>query len=168
MRQSLIDTPIGPLLAVASGSALHMLEFADRPELPRELARLGPVAPGETALHLRLRAHLAAYFAGEGADFPLPLAQPGTPFRQQVWQALLAIPPGTTTTYAALAHGLNRPRAFRAVGAANGANTIAILVPCHRLTGSDGSLTGYGGGLPRKRWLIDHEAQHFAPAGRPG
>jgi O-6-methylguanine DNA methyltransferase len=162
MRQSHIDTPLGPLLAVASDDTLHMLEFADRPELPHELARLGPVEAGETPVHARLRHHLAAYFAGQDADFPLPLAQPGTPFRQQVWQALLAIPPGTTTTYAALAHSLNRPRAFRAVGAANGANTLAILVPCHRLTGSDGSLTGYGGGLPRKRWLIDHEARHFA------
>jgi len=100
---------------------------------------------------------LAAYFAGELRRFDLPLALDGTPFQRRVWQALTAIPYGTTTSYSALAEGLGRPAGARAVGAANGRNPISIVVPCHRLVGATGDLVGYGGGLDTKRRLLAHE-----------
>src|SRR5690606_19796588 len=101
---------------------------------------------------------LAAYFAGEASDFDLPLAPRGTPFQQQVWTALRTIPRGETRSYAAIARQIENPDAIRAVGAANGANPIAIIIPCHRVIASDGTLHGYAGGLERKRWLLDLEA----------
>ena len=164
VKESWIDTPLGPMLAIAGEDALHLLDWDEGDRLAmgrRRLAAWGKVTPGETAVHDRLRRQLAAYFAGESAAFGLPLSQPGPAFRQSVWQALLAIPAGATETYAGLARRIGRPDAPRAVGAANGANLISILVPCHRLTGTDGRLTGYGGGLPRKAWLLRHEAEAF-------
>lgn len=101
---------------------------------------------------------LVGYFAGTRRTFDLPLAPPGTAFQAQVWRALLAIPFGDTRSYGELARALRRPSASRAVGAANGSNPIAIIVPCHRVIGSCGALTGYGGGLGMKRWLLAHEA----------
>ncbi len=167
VKEAWIDTPLGPMLAIAGKGALHLLDWDEGGRLAmgrKRLAPRGEVTPGETAVHDRLRRQLAAYFAGESAAFGLPLDQPGPAFRQSVWQALRAIPAGTTETYAGLARRIGRPEAPRAVGAANGANLISILVPCHRLTGTDGRLTGYGGGLPRKAWLLRHEAEAF---GRP-
>jgi len=105
----------------------------------------------ETARQLR------QYFAGKRREFQIPLAPRGTPFQQQVWKALTRIPYGETRSYAQLARSIRRPRAVRAVGAANGRNPFAIIVPCHRLIGSDGSLTGFGGGLAAKRYLLDLE-----------
>lgn len=108
-------------------------------------------------------AQLDQYFAGERTAFDLELAPEGTAFQRRVWQALREIPFGSTTSYGALARGLGRPDAARAVGAANGSNPIGIVIPCHRVIGSDGSLTGYGGGLERKRWLLDFEASMLSP-----
>lgn len=108
----------------------------------------------------RAAAQLAAYFAGERRDFDLPLAPQGTPFQQRVWDALLAIPYGAVRSYGDVARAIGRPAASRAVGAANGRNPIAIIVPCHRVIGASGQLTGYGGGLPTKRWLLEHEQRH--------
>ena len=105
-----------------------------------------------------VRQQLDAYFAGELQTFDLPLHMAGTPFQKQVWQGLLTIPYGTTISYAELARRIGRPGASRAVGAANGRNPIGIIVPCHRVIGANGTLTGYGGGLDRKEWLIAHEA----------
>jgi methylated-DNA-[protein]-cysteine S-methyltransferase len=102
-------------------------------------------------------AQLRAYFAGELRTFELPLAPHGTPFQRRVWDALLAIPYGTTTTYGRLAQQLGDPRAVRAVGLANGRNPIPIIIPCHRVIGANGSLIGYGGGLERKQWLLERE-----------
>ncbi|NGM47393.1 methylated-DNA--[protein]-cysteine S-methyltransferase [Rhodobacter sp. SGA-6-6] len=164
MKESWIDTPLGPMLAVAGEAALHFLDWDEGRRLAmgrKRLAAWGEIAAGETAVHRALRRRLAAYFAGTSAAFDLPLSQPGPAFRQSVWQALRTIPAGRTETYAGLARRLGRPEAARAVGAANGANLISILVPCHRLTGSGGSLTGYGGGLHRKDWLLRHEAEAF-------
>jgi AraC family transcriptional regulator of adaptative response/methylated-DNA-[protein]-cysteine methyltransferase len=161
-----LETPIGPMLAVADEAGLRLLEFAGRPALPAELARLerrfGPVGFGATAVVDALRKQLAAYFAGDRFGFEIPIAQPGTAFQAHVWAELQKIPAGETRSYGALARRLGRPEAVRAVAGANGANTVAILVPCHRLVGADGGLVGYGGGLERKRWLIEHERQFAA------
>jgi AraC family transcriptional regulator of adaptative response/methylated-DNA-[protein]-cysteine methyltransferase len=163
-----LQTPIGPMLAVADETGLRLLEFSGRPALPAELARLerrfGPIGFGTTAVVDALRAQLAAYFAVERSGFEVPIAQPGTAFQASVWAALQEIPAGETRSYGTLARSLGRPEAVRAVAGANGANTVAILVPCHRLVGADGALVGYGGGLERKRWLIEHERGFAARA----
>lgn len=158
LRATWIDSELGPMIAVACAHRLHLLEFADRRALPNELARLGPIGVGETPPIDHLRQELDAYFAGRSASFTVPLQMHGTPFTQEVWHCLREIPAGETRTYGALARTLGRPTASRAVARANGANQIAILIPCHRVIGADGSLTGYGGGLWRKQRLIEIEA----------
>lgn len=162
-----IETPLGPMLAVAGATALHLLEFASTTRLIPEVAALKK-ATGQSVRFAdspvldQLQDQLVAYFAGVGQGFELPLAGAGTPFQRRVWDMLCTIPPGTTWSYAALARSLGQPSATRAVAAANGANPISILVPCHRVIGADGSLTGYGGGLWRKRWLLTHEGAQFS------
>ncbi len=160
-----IPSPVGDLLAVAEGGALHALYFFAERALARLRASAAEVrhAPGEFAA---LESQLVAYFAGELRDFELPLAPVGSPFEQRVWRELQTIPYGTTTSYGAIARRLGVPNAARAVGTANGRNPIPIIIPCHRVIGSTGGLTGYGGGLARKRLLLDLEARHsglFAP-----
>ncbi len=144
-------SPIGALTLLAADDALVGLHM-DGP---------GPVPPQaaerSTPLLERAAAQLDEYFAGTRRDFDLPLAPRGTGFQREVWAVLRSIPFGATWSYAEVARRVGRPRAVRAVGAANGQNPIAIVIPCHRVVGSDGSLTGYGGGLPRKRWLLSHE-----------
>ncbi len=143
---------------------LCALEFEDHgPRLQRLLKRHYG-ASGETCalvnagLPGEVETALGNYFAGElTAIDTVPVRTNGTPFQKQVWAALRKIPPGTTSTYGALAHCIGKPRAIRAVGAANGANPVGIVVPCHRVIGADGSLTGYGGGVERKAWLLRHE-----------
>lgn len=154
-----IDTPLGAMVMVSSNAALLMLEFADSTaRVERALRRrLGdaPLAAGDP---LGVRAALGAYFAGDLHVIDrLPVDAGGTPFQRRVWSALRAIPVGTTTSYGRLAAALGQPTATRAVGLANGANPIAIVVPCHRVVGADGRLTGYGGGVERKRRLLAHE-----------
>lgn len=163
-----IDTDLGPMIAVADDHSLHLLEFADRPALPRELARLrsavgNRLAFGRTAPMDQVAAELSDYMAGRAARFDTRLALHGTPFTRQVWTELQTIPPGDTRSYSDLARQIGRPTATRAVARANGANQIAILIPCHRVIGADGSLTGYGGGLWRKERLIALE-QGYAKA----
>jgi methylated-DNA-[protein]-cysteine S-methyltransferase len=161
---SLLPTPLGPLLAVASDTGLCGLEF-DRPEratrLWNRLARWLPDAAardGDAPVFDLVRSWLARYFvAPESATLDLPLDLLGTGFERAVWAELCAIPPGRTTTYGAIAASLGRADAARAVGGAVGANPIALIVPCHRVVGTAGSLTGYGGGLDRKEWLLRHE-----------
>ncbi|MFO1060658.1 MAG: methylated-DNA--[protein]-cysteine S-methyltransferase [Dongiaceae bacterium] len=163
LRLDRLETPIGALLLVADGAGrLQAAEWADAAE------RLAPVLRRRfaTSLDALQPAHdpagltgaLAAYFAGDlGAIDDLPIGEGGTGFQRRVWAALRGIPAGTTATYGAIAARLGRPAATRAVGHANGANPVSVVVPCHRLVGADGSLTGYGGGLARKRWLLTHE-----------
>ncbi|MEZ5669663.1 MAG: trifunctional transcriptional activator/DNA repair protein Ada/methylated-DNA--[protein]-cysteine S-methyltransferase [Alphaproteobacteria bacterium] len=157
------DTPLGPMLSIADEQSLHLLEFVDRPNLAAQLDRISrqtgatPVQ-ASNAISEGVAAWLRGYFADGAGPGALPLATSGTPFQRAVWQALAGIPPGTTETYAGLAERVGRPHAVRACAAANGANRIAIAIPCHRVVASNGALTGYGGGLWRKRWLIDHEA----------
>ncbi len=159
-----VPTPIGELLLVAGGDgALRMLEFADQPQRWRRefRRRFDDQAFTETRNPSGLSAAIARYFDGKlGALDAVEVGAFGTPFQRAVWKALRRIPAGSTTSYAVLAKRIGRPSAVRAVGLANGANPIAIVVPCHRVLGSDGSLTGYGGGLDRKRWLLDHERTH--------
>lgn len=150
----ILDTPLGPLHACFQGGALVRLDF--RP--PSEPSPADPLAEA------RLRRELDAYFAGALARFTVPLRPEGTAFQHRVWRALAEIELGATSSYGALARRLGRPSASRAVGAANGRNPIAIVVPCHRVIGADGTLTGYAGGLERKRWLLAHEARVRAAA----
>lgn len=166
-----LETPLGAMLAVADEAQLHLLEFVERKALPKELERLrehkrSAIRLARNPILAHFAQELAAYFAGHSAAFSTPLAQYGTPFARTVWQHLLAIPPATTQSYRDLAHSLGQPTALRAVARANGANQIAIVVPCHRVIGHDGSLTGYAGGLWRKQWLLEHERRHFQSASR--
>ena len=161
-------TPVGPMLALASDTALCALEFDSGPRTSRLDARLARFYPGaliqdhENAVVAAARAWLDAYFAGETADISaLTLDARGTAFELKVWTALRAIPAGTTTSYGRLAAQIATSAASRAVGLANGANPIAIIVPCHRVIGASGALTGYGGGLDRKTWLLEHEQRHW-------
>ncbi len=157
-------SPLGEITACASPHGVCLVEFHDRRALATELKFLrehfGTEFPEGDSPHLaQLREELAAYFAGELRTFTVTLDAPATPFQRRVWDALLRIPLGQTASYLSLAKSLNAPSATRAVARANGHNRIAILIPCHRVIGSDGSLTGYGGKLWRKRWLLDHEAK---------
>jgi O-6-methylguanine DNA methyltransferase len=145
---------------------LALLEFADRPMLETQLKIVqkrcrARIAPGRTALHDHAQSALDAYFAGQAKALNLPVAATGTPFQEDVWDALRRIPVGGTESYAGLAVEIGRPAATRAVGHANGMNRLAIVIPCHRVIASDGGLGGYGGGTWRKAWLLDHEAAHW-------
>lgn len=145
MPSRTLPSPLGPLHLRVEDGAIVALAFADGPDL------------GEDPLIDDATAQLAAYFAGQRRAFDLPLAPPGTPFQRSVWEALGAIPYGQTRSYRELAVQLGDPGALRAVGRANGSNPIALLIPCHRVIGADGSLTGYAGGLERKRALLELE-----------
>jgi methylated-DNA-[protein]-cysteine S-methyltransferase len=151
-------SPIGTLRLYATTDQLAGLYLPDRP------APTGTRRPSEVLD--RAAAQLAEYFAGKRHRFALDLALDGTAFQREVWESLLRIPYGETRGYGELARSLGRPAAGRAVGAANGQNPISIIVPCHRLIGANGALTGYGGGLPAKQWLLDHERSRAGTSGR--
>ncbi len=160
---SRIGTPLGPMLAGSFGAGLCLLEFADRRILETEINDLerllkAPARPGRVPLHEIVETQLAEYFSGERREFDVPLLMAGTDFQRKVWSALQNIPYGQTVSYRGQASALGRPEATRAVARANGQNRISIIVPCHRVIGAGGSLVGYGGGLPRKRVLLDLEA----------
>jgi methylated-DNA-[protein]-cysteine S-methyltransferase len=167
-----LPTPIGTALLVTDvDGALRALDWEDHEPRLRQLLRLQYGAP--VLEHARapenIRAALTGYFAGDLACVnAIRWRVAGTAFQRKVWTALRTIPVGTTTSYGELAARLDMPKAVRAVGHANGSNPISIVVPCHRVIGANGSLTGYGGGLPRKRWLLEHEGVVLkpAPAGR--
>ena len=165
-----LQTPIGmALLVTDAGGALRALDWEDFEPRMRELLRLQYGAPvlQKARAPDQLRAALKRYFAGDLDSLKtIKWRVAGTPFQRQVWTALRRIPVGTTTSYGVLAAQLGMPRAMRAVGFANGSNPISIVVPCHRVIGANGSLTGYGGGLERKRWLLQHEGVVLKPAGR--
>lgn len=153
VRYTWVESPVGRLLLAGTGAGLIQLAF----ERGRSTAR--PAAgwtPAEGPFREAIR-QLGAYFAGRLRAFDLPLQPNGTAFERQVWQELTRIPYGRTIAYGELARRLGRPSAARAVGLANGRNPLAIVIPCHRVIGANGSLTGYGGGLETKRWLLEHE-----------
>ncbi|MGE5235792.1 MAG: bifunctional transcriptional activator/DNA repair enzyme AdaA [Acidobacteriota bacterium] len=157
-----VETPLGPMLAGASDAGVCLLEFVDRRMVETQLARISErfdaaLVPGSHPFLDRLDEELRCYFAGELQRFTVPLDLRGTPFQEKVWRGVLSIPYGRTRSYAEQAINLGMPRAVRAVARANGDNRMAIIIPCHRVVGADGSLTGYGGGLWRKRWLLDLE-----------
>ncbi len=172
-----ITSPLGPLIAGATDDALCLLEFADRPMLEEQLRRIRKVlgalvVPGENAVTRQAAAELTAYFAGTLRAFTVPLETSGTAFQQLVWAELVTIPYGETRSYGEQARRIGRPQAVRAVARANGDNRIAIMIPCHRVIGAAGQLTGYGGGLWRKRRLLELEQgagaqQHLFAAPSP-
>jgi AraC family transcriptional regulator of adaptative response/methylated-DNA-[protein]-cysteine methyltransferase len=156
------DTPLGPMFVAATSRGVCLLEFTDRRMLETEFRdlqkRLGTrIDYGGNAHTEQARQEVAEYFAGTRTRFDLALETPGTAFQQQVWDALQTIPYGEIASYAEQARRIGNPKAVRAVARANGMNRIAIVIPCHRVIGSNGSLTGYAGGLERKRWLLRHE-----------
>lgn len=159
---AMVQTPLGPMVAAAVDQGVCLLEFSEPTRLRSQLQAISrrlrrPLAPGEHPHLVRLRGELEAYFAGELRTFTVPLCTPGTPFQEAVWAALLRIRFGETLSYEALATRIGRPAAVRAVGRANGMNPVSILVPCHRVVNKNGNLCGYGGGLWRKRALLDLE-----------
>jgi methylated-DNA-[protein]-cysteine S-methyltransferase len=153
-----VDSPIGRLLLSCDGECLTGV-YMDVPSKPPRDTR-GWVPDANANPLPEVVRQLGEYFAGTRREFDLPLRLEGTPFQQRVWKSLTEIPYGETWSYGELAKRIGNPNASRAVGLANGSNPIAILVPCHRVIGADGSLTGYGGGLDRKRWLLAHEGLH--------
>lgn len=158
LHATLIETPLGQMLAIADEEALCLLEFADRRGLEREVRKLNAAIVWGTAHPIRsIEKELKKYFKGESGDFQTPIKMLGSPFQKGVWEELKKIPFGETRSYAEIAKALNKPSAFRAVAQANGANQLAIVIPCHRVINATGALGGYAGGLSRKRWLIDHE-----------
>lgn len=164
LKASWLDTRLGPMIAIADEEALHLLEFLDRRGLEREVERLrqktmSAIIPGETEPIRSIERELSQYFDGELKEFKTPVTFLGSPFQKSVWEVLRNISYGETRSYSDIARALGKPSAFRAVAQANGANQLAIIVPCHRVINSNGELGGYGGGLTRKKWLIDHEKQ---------
>jgi AraC family transcriptional regulator, regulatory protein of adaptative response / methylated-DNA-[protein]-cysteine methyltransferase len=157
-----VTSPLGPLIAITDNTQLHLLEFLDRKALPTEFRKLqgfakGEIGFGRTEVTNQIQEELNQFFAGNGGVFDTRLALHGSAFTRDVWRELLKIPAGEVRSYSELAQGLGRPEAVRAVARANGANQIAVVIPCHRVLGADGSLTGYGGGLWRKQKLIELE-----------
>jgi methylated-DNA-[protein]-cysteine S-methyltransferase len=150
---SYLPTPLGPALVVSAADALIGLYLSDHGTTPVP----GPEWRRDEVPFVTVRAQLDEYFAGRRTTFDLALAPHGTPFQRAVWSALSTIPYATTVGYGTLAAAIGRPSASRAVGAANGANPISIIIPCHRVIGADGSLTGYGWGVEQKAWLLAHE-----------
>ena len=148
LERAVLDTPVGPLTVAVEDGVLREIRFLN-----------GAVGLAGRPLHVsQTLDRLRAYFDGDIAALdPIPAEPSGTPFQLRVWSMLRRIPAGRTWTYSELAHAIGRPDAVRAVGAANGANPIPIVIPCHRVIGADGRLVGYGGGLERKRWLLTHE-----------
>ena len=154
MRYAYMDSPVGRLLLAADDEALRLIEF---PSPRHPMSRVDDWIEGENGILRGTRAQLDEYFEGRRSRFELPLGPRGTEFQRAVWHTLAGIPYGTTISYAQLATRVGKASAMRAVGAANGRNPLPIVLPCHRVVGSDGSLTGFGGGLPTKQFLLELE-----------
>jgi AraC family transcriptional regulator of adaptative response/methylated-DNA-[protein]-cysteine methyltransferase len=167
LKASWIDTPLGPMVAMGDEKTLYLLEFVDRRGLEREVERLrkktkSAIIPGHTQPIHSIKKELEQYFKGILKEFKTPLFLLGSPFQKCVWKALTTIPFGETRSYAELAKVIGRPTACRAVANANGANQFALIIPCHRVINTNGELGGYGGGVHRKKWLIEHEIKPIA------
>lgn len=165
LKTSWLDTPLGPMIAIADEEGLYLLEFIDRRGLEREIERLrirmkAVIIPGMSLAIEAMDKELEQYFNGTLQTFKTPFHLIGSIFQKEAWDALIDIPYGKTRSYLEQAKFIGRPTAFRAVATANGANTIAIAIPCHRIINTNGELGGYGGGLARKKWLIEHEKRN--------
>ena len=166
LKASCFDSPLGPMVALADEQKLYLLEFVERRGLEREIERLrkktkAAIIPGSTDVITMIKKELEGYFKGELYSFETPLHLLGSPFQQRVWKELQAIPAGQTCSYKELAEAIGKPTASRAVAQANGANQLALIIPCHRVINSDGKLGGYGGGIEKKEWLLAHEKQYY-------
>lgn len=155
-------SPLGPIMAIADEKALYLLEFIERRGLKKEIEQLkrktqAVIEEGWAEPLHSIEQEIAAYFKDGRTQFQTPIQMLGSPFQKRVWEELMKIPSGETRAYAEIAHEIGKPTAFRAVANANGANQLAILIPCHRVIHSNGGLGGYGGGIARKKWLLDHE-----------
>lgn len=164
---SWIDTNLGPMISIVDEDYLYLLEFVDRRGLEKEVETMrnrlnASIVPGETKVSKQIEDELKRYFTKELKQFNTPIMFLGSPFQKSVWNELLKLEIGKTTSYKDLATGLMKPKSSRSIGNANGANQLSIIVPCHRVIKSDGSLGGYGGGIERKHWLINHESNYFA------
>ncbi len=167
-----IDTPLGAMVALGNEAGIHLLEFVDRRGLENEMLKIRKrskcfIVPGHNSHLDRIGVELERYFRGAATAFTVPLVTAGSSFEQAVWKLLQTIPPGRTWSYAQLAQRLGKPGASRAIGRANGRNGLAIVIPCHRVIRADGELCGYGGGIWRKKWLLEHERQ-MADRNDPG
>lgn len=157
--QALIETPLGPMLAIADDNVLYVLEFVDSRGLEKKLERFrlkvkATIVPGYSQPIAFIESELKEYFSGDLTDFKTPIFLLGTPFQKNAWKELLKIPVGETCSYSDIAHRLKKPTAFRAVAQALGANRLAIIIPCHRVISLDGGIGGYAGGLTRKEYLL--------------
>lgn len=159
-----LETPLGSMIAISDNEKLYLLEFVDRRGLENEIKQLRKklnvsIIPSNTIIIEQLQKELQEYFEGNQWNFTVPIGMIGSDFQKGVWKELIQIPLGETQSYKQLAETVGNERAARAVANANGKNQVSILVPCHRIINSDGSLGGYGGGIERKKWLIHHEKQ---------
>lgn len=162
LYKTCISTPLGIMIACSHHDGLCLLEYGDRPELKNELDQLkqyffSGIVESENDFLKQTKTELQEYFEGTRKEFEVPLVLSGTPFQMECWKMLQKIPYGETHTYQQQAEAMNKTLAIRAMAAANGSNKIAIIIPCHRVIGSNGKLTGYSGGLERKRWLLTLE-----------
>ncbi len=159
LKTTTIDTILGPMTVVADDVALYVLKFVDQKNIKNETEER--IIPGETVITKKIKKELNDYFDGKKYQFETPLAITGSVFQKNVWKALKKIPKGETRSYLDIAKSIKKPTAFRAVANANGANKLAIIIPCHRVINANGNLGGYAGGISRKQWLIDHEKKHY-------
>lgn len=162
---SLIDTPLGPVIEISDNNYLYLLEFIDRRGLEREIERLRKrlkigIIPGRTQITEQIEKELRDYFSGKNLNFQTPIFLLGSDFQKTVWNALQTIPIGQTQSYLEVAKKIGNDKAFRAVANANGANQLALIIPCHRVINANGELGGYGGGISKKAWLLAHEKHH--------
>lgn len=167
LKATWLDSPLGPLLAIADEKNLYLLEFVERRGLEKEIEKLrckmkGAIVPGMTQPLHSIEGELKKYFEGTLKKFETPFLLLGSPFQKKVWEELIGISYGSTKSYAAQALSMGMPKATRAVANANGANQLAIIIPCHRIINTNGALGGYGGGLERKKWLLQHEERNRA------
>lgn len=165
LKASWLDTQLGPMIIIADDEALYLLEFVDRRGLEREVERLriktkSAIIPGDTPITKSISKELNLYFGGKLKEFTTPVRLLGSKFQKNVWNQLKKIPYGETRSYLEIANAIKHPKAFRAVANANGANQLCLIIPCHRVINNNGELGGYGGGISRKQWLIDHERRH--------
>ena len=165
LKAEWLDTPLGPMIAIGDEEALYLLEFENCRGLEREIEKLqkrlrSPIMPGKTKSIDSIEMELNHYFNGRLDEFLTPIMMIGTHFQKRVWFELKEIPSGETRAYSDIAKKMGNSGAVRAVGSANGANQIAIVIPCHRVINTDGRLGGYGGGVARKKWLLEHEAKY--------